>query len=90
MEHRFDELAKALALGQTRRQALRRIGGSLSGALLASLGLGKVWGAPPITTCPGYCRSIGIDPGHGNAFGKCVSNCSNCVNTGGRACGPDP
>jgi Stigma-specific protein, Stig1 len=36
----FDEFAKDLARGISRREALRRLGGSLAGALLASIGLG--------------------------------------------------
>jgi hypothetical protein len=45
MEHQFDLLAKALAEGVSRREALRRITGGLAGALLASMGLGKSWGS---------------------------------------------
>src|SRR5262249_21147849 len=44
MESRFDEFAKALAGGISRREALRRIGGAGAGAMLASLGLAKAWG----------------------------------------------
>jgi hypothetical protein len=41
----FDELAKALAEGVSRREALRRLGGGLASALLASLGLRSAWAA---------------------------------------------
>jgi hypothetical protein len=84
MNH-FDEMAKALAEGLTRRQALRKVGGGLAGALLASLGLGKAWGQAD-DSCPDYCRRLGLTPGHGNAFGKCVSNCARCKGT---LCGAD-
>ena len=85
--HHFDEIAKALASGLTRRQALRRVGGGLAGAMLASLGLGKAWGATP-KNCADFCKNfVGINPGNGNAYGKCVSNCAHCVNSGGIACG---
>jgi hypothetical protein len=40
MESRFDLLAKALASEVSRREALRRLGGTAAGALLTSLGLG--------------------------------------------------
>src|SRR5262245_61818242 len=85
--HQFDELSKTLALGLTRRGALRQLGGGLAGALLASVGLRTARGAPPVTNCAGYCRSLGFTPGNGNAYGNCVSNCSNCVQGGGQACG---
>lgn len=40
----FDELAKDLARGMPRREALRRLGGGLLGAMLASVGLeNKAW-----------------------------------------------
>ena len=39
MNDKFDELAKGLAQSVTRRQALRRFGVGLAGAVLASLGL---------------------------------------------------
>ncbi len=43
MDHnRFDDLTRALAQGTSRRQALRLLGGSLAGGLLAALGVGQV------------------------------------------------
>jgi hypothetical protein len=83
--HHFDEMAKALAGGLTRRQALRRVAGGLAGVLLGSLGVGRVWGQAA-GTCPDYCRGLGLTPGDGNAFGKCVSNCARCK---GHPCGAD-
>jgi len=82
MENRFDELTKALSGGMPRREALRRIAGGFAGALLASLGIGKAWGAPaPNSFCEKFCRDeCGVNPGSGNAFGKCVSSCQNCLN----------
>jgi hypothetical protein len=103
--HHFDEMAKALAGGLSRRQALRRAGGGLAGALLASLGLGQAWAGGVTgrrtrmtraqagvvtgpTNCADFCKNfLGIAPGNGNAFGKCVSNCSNCLLVGGGLCG---
>jgi hypothetical protein len=87
--HHFDGMAMALAGGLSRRAALRRAGGGLAGALLASLGLERAWGqqgAPK--NCADYCKNfVGIAPGKGNAYGKCVSNCSNCQLAGGQPCG---
>ena len=45
MDTRLDAVAKAVARGATRRQALRLAGGGLAGALLAAAGLGKRAGA---------------------------------------------
>jgi hypothetical protein len=39
VNHEFDELAKGLANGMSRREALRRVGLALGGSFLASLGL---------------------------------------------------
>ena len=89
--HHFDDMAKALASGLTRRRALRRVGGGLAGALLGSLGLGRAWGqAPTPKNCADYCKNfLGIRPGGGDAYGKCVSNCATCLDGGGTACGAD-
>jgi hypothetical protein len=45
MAHPFDELAKVLAQGVSRREALRRIGGGLATALLAAMGLKRAYAA---------------------------------------------
>jgi hypothetical protein len=50
MRHQFDELAKAVAGGISRREALRRVGAGLAATLLASLGLETAWGGG---TCSG-------------------------------------
>src|SRR4051812_38432758 len=85
--HHFDEMAKALAVGLTRRQALQRVGGGLAGALLASLGLGKAWGAGGPQTCSDYCKTtLGLT---GHAASQCVTNCKKCIPSGGTACGAD-
>jgi hypothetical protein len=61
MEHPFDHLAKTLAEGVSRREALRRLGGGMAGFLLASLGLGRAWGQDP-RDLEEFCRNI--PPGH--------------------------
>jgi hypothetical protein len=42
----FDKLAKDLAGGLSRRQALRRLGGGLAGAVLGSLSFSAAWAKP--------------------------------------------
>jgi hypothetical protein len=76
MDKQFDELSKSLAEdGVSRREALRKIGFSLAGVLLASLGLGKKaragGGCKTNADCPAgdYCHN-----------GSCV-RCA-CVNYG--------
>lgn len=81
MEHRLDELAKALAGGMSRREALRRVGG-LMGAVLASLGLGRTAWSAPAPNCVQFCKDCGISPSNGVAFGQCVSSCAKCQGKG--------
>ena len=99
MENRFDELAKTLAGGISRRDAMRRIGGGLIAAMIAPFVLGKAAQAAPTVPpaavnalCQSRCRDC-IDPGENPpAFGVCVSSCEVCYNvTEGTPCFcPDP
>jgi hypothetical protein len=89
MDERFSEIAKALASGLSRRDALRRLVGTAAGGVLAFIGLGRSAQAQAPGTCPALCRALGVSPGGGNAFGKCVSNCSGCLQGGGIPCGTD-
>ena len=74
MNHRFefDEWAKDLARGVSRREALRRLGGGLAGALLASLGLERAWGAP--NPCSTFCNSLR----HPAQRKNCNNACKQC------------
>jgi hypothetical protein len=54
MENRFDELSKALTGGISRREAFRRAGGLLVGAVLASLGLERFASAAGVN-CSQVC-----------------------------------
>jgi hypothetical protein len=64
MNNKFDELAKSLAQSTTRRQALKKLGVSLAGMALASLGFAGVLQAKVCKNpdkcqrgrecCPGY------------------------------------
>src|SRR5262245_44803630 len=56
MEHQFDELAKALAGGLSRREALRRLGGGMAVALLAVLGTGRAEAQGGSLSCLLRCK----------------------------------
>jgi hypothetical protein len=77
MNDRFDELAKSLAEGVPRREALRRLGGGLLTAMLASLGLENAWGqgggGGSFTKCSTYCNTL-PRPQRSN----CNSACRQC------------
>jgi len=49
----FDDPAREIAMGISRRDALKRMGGSLAGLLLASLGIKKAYAAVSCGTCQG-------------------------------------
>jgi hypothetical protein len=57
MANHFDELAKSLAGGMSRREALRRFGLGLGGALLATFGLGTMASA-----AGGFCGACNRFP----------------------------
>ena len=84
MEHPFDDLAKALAGGMSRREAFRRFGGGLIAGVLAVAGLaaqgqdndcGKF--------CAECCRNLNPPP-RGQEMGECLRSC----HEGGGICGP--
>ena len=52
----FDELTKALATSTSRRQALRRIGGTLTGVVLASLFPGRILASN--SSCAKFCNAV--------------------------------
>jgi hypothetical protein len=92
MENRFDELAKAVAGGISRREALRRVGGGLIAALLAPLGVGKAWAVPGMggergrgEGCGVSCQRIGLTPGS-DPFVDCTEACEACKDEGGTPC----
>jgi hypothetical protein len=78
----FEDLARELAGGLTRRQALWRVGGGLAGALLATLGVRRGEAASPSSTCADECKKF-LFPKGNNAYGKCVSSCEACIHSGG-------
>ena len=70
MAEHFDELAKALASGVSRRDALKRFVGGVLGGLFAAVGFGTTMGAQGNSqnTCPAHCRRLGITPGRYRAM----------------------
>jgi hypothetical protein len=79
MEHQFDRLAKTLADGASRRDVLRRLGGGLATALLASLGLNGAWGQAP--ACITYCSAF-----TGRKKQNCLAACEACGGDTKRLC----
>jgi hypothetical protein len=94
MENRFDAAAKALAAGDaeeatgvSRREALRKVGLGLAGALLASLGMGGAWakgGGGTSAACRTYCQRFRA----GAERNRCLQVCQSCPSTL-MLCGPD-
>ncbi len=70
MDTRLDYVAKAIAQGTTRRQALRRLGGGLAAGVLAGRGLGgtsvQAQSAPDCPTCRQCINQF---------VGECISVC---------------
>lgn len=85
---RFEKLARDIA-GMSRRDALRRAGGGLAGALLAAFGLGRARaqdedGAPG---CDEVCDAIYGGPNFDRpSWGRCMIGCVKCPNTAGGTC----
>jgi len=87
METRFDEIARLLGADMPRRQALRRIGAVLGGALLTALGLGSpAHAATPAQqlACIQRCRTFQRVQ---NLWRVCMLSCLNCP-AGQTFCGP--
>ena len=72
-ENGLEALCKTLAEPVGRRQALRRLGGGLAGALLASIGLGRAASAQGggNSACAKFCNDV-FPPGPQR--GKCKSD----------------
>jgi hypothetical protein len=86
MNERFDDLAKVLAQGASRRAVLRGIGAALAGAVLGSLGR-PARAAPASPCCKAMCQGV-----HGRDRRSCLINCANCTGDGNYFCwhdGPD-
>jgi hypothetical protein len=84
MNEQFDELAKALAQGVSRREAMRLVAGGLAGALLASLGYKRAWAGS--VDCGQFCGARFNARTARKQFGKCVVSCLDCQAGGGTPC----
>ena len=75
MDQSFDELTKAFARNVPRREALRKLGAGLAGAMLAGLGLRTATAAAP---CPEKGFSC---PASKGAFLCCAEDefCCGCI-----------
>jgi hypothetical protein len=87
MGKQFDELAKALASGVSRRSALKRFASGAVGAAFASVFTGRSADAQKIgpeapSDCQKFCREF-VKSSSGRAFGRCVSFCASCLGRGG-------
>jgi hypothetical protein len=88
MNERFDELAKALAQGVSRREAMRLVAGGLAGALLASLGYKRAWAGS--IDCGQFCGARFNARTAKKQFGKCAASCDDCQAGGGTPCSANP
>jgi hypothetical protein len=79
MAEQFDDIVKGLAAGTcSRRQALRRLGGLLTGSLVASLAwCGRARGDTD-ANCDSFCSKY--SPNHGERA-KCMKTCKACPST---------
>lgn len=81
MEHRFDDLAKSLARGATRREAFRLLGVGLGAGLLSFLGIGGgVAHAgmcdPSLPDCDGNTNCFCLPQRRGGNFCSCSASCA--------------
>jgi hypothetical protein len=87
MENRFDELAKALAGGVSRREVMRRLGLWVAGGTVAALGLAtQAEAAVGTVTSSGECRQLCSSgcPKPKGTVSSCTHTCQACFsNMGG-------
>ena len=78
VDTQFDEWAKAVAHGLTRRKTLQLIGGTFTGAFLALRG-SKAWATPSPGTqgCGHICAPL-FNPSNQAAFNACTQACEDC------------
>jgi hypothetical protein len=88
MGKQFDEFAKALASGVSRREALRRLAASAVGGAFAAIVSrpgAEAYADPGLTTGPNGCHDFcGQDGLSGRAYGGCIEVCAACRKRGGR------
>lgn len=75
MEHRFDRVARSVGSAVTRRDALRRLGGGLIAAVLASLGFSAKAAEDPTAKCCAFaCLNLDPPP-RGREIAICITEC---------------
>jgi hypothetical protein len=86
---RFEKLAKDMA-GMNRRDALRRAGGGLAGAVLAAFGVGRARaqeGGGEDNPCEFDCSILTGGPIFDRPhWGRCINSCAACRASGGGTC----
>jgi hypothetical protein len=82
VKSQFDELAKTLADGLTRRRTLQVIGGSVTGVLVF-LGMPKAWGAPAKAKEKDCFKICAPFSGDLKAFNSCKKACDECEDCNG-------
>jgi hypothetical protein len=87
MDHRFDTLAKAMATGTTRRQALKWLSGIMGGMLVGSPLTANADNSALTKDCNRYCHNTLLL--RGAALNTCINACVQCGGKdSNRLCGP--
>lgn len=84
MDHKFDAVAKAMAKGITRREALRWMSGMIGGALLGAPLSAYADTNPVEAGCRNYCKSFSLK---GEERDRCITTCVQCGGDTNRLCG---
>lgn len=83
MDHRFDRLARSVGSAVSRREALRRLGGGLVAAVLASIGFSAKAAQDPIAKCCAFaCLNLNPPP-RGHDLAICITECHETGNVAG-------
>lgn len=81
-ETKFDELAKTLGHGLTRRESLRRIGGGLVGIVVGSL-VGRAFAGGGNSDCAHFCQdTFPPGPDRGNCISQAAHGAGPCFECG--------
>jgi hypothetical protein len=84
MGEQFEELAKALARGTSRRVALKRFAAGLAGAALANVFAGRTAQAQnPVELAVCRIACAVLENGPGQEYSRCLRTCADCVRHGG-------
>jgi hypothetical protein len=86
MDHWIDDLARA-AVGLSRRQVLRRMGGVVAGGVLASLLPRSAAAQANPGTCRDFCQGTGQPSLKGEQLAVCMRACQACGGDASKLCG---